>query len=224
MNLIILAQGPTRIQCPFDAETWGLNNGYRQVREQKGHLDKLFLAHTQVKVKNDKGELENRFDWDEMNNLGVEIINTHKVKGLNSKIYPMKRITKKLGCDYYSDTICYMVAYAIDRMTRIKDGRLLLKEPSHIRIYGADMLTEDEYEKERGGIEYWIGFARGLGIKVDIARGSALCRNFNGKPYGTRCKDYSTLWNDYINGFLSVNKVGVHTGIIEYKDGELVFA
>ena len=30
-SLIILAMGPTREECPYDCETWGVNTGYRQV-------------------------------------------------------------------------------------------------------------------------------------------------------------------------------------------------
>jgi len=207
--------GNSRRQCPFDAEVWALNNGYRQVEEMGGHLDKLFLAHTQVR----DADGDKVFDWDEINNLGVEVVNTHRVKGLNAKIYPLKRISGKFGCDYFSDTICYMLAYAIDQVTHKNGtGRVELKTPLNIRVYGADMETGDEYLHEKGGIEYWIGYARGLGINVDISNGSQVCRTMSGKPYGSKGDTYGSMRRniDNIIKDYTENSDGVITGVLEW--------
>lgn len=207
-ELIILAMGPTRSQCPYDAETWGVNNGYKQVREAKGHLDKLFLAHTQVK----DAEGDNIFNWEEINSLGIEVINTHRVKGLKSKIFPMKRIVEKFGVNYFSDSICYMIVYALDQATK---KNLELRYPMRIRLYGADMHTKDEYALEKPAIEYWIGYARGLGIKVEISEGSALFKTITGKPYGERLKNDNPniLFESYVNAFFSPMS-GAYVGTI----------
>lgn len=208
-ELIILAMGPTRTQCPFDAETWGVNNGYKQVRELGGHLDKLFLAHCQTQ----DAEGNDLFDWDEINSLGIDVINTHRVKGLKSRLFPMKRIKEKFGSDYFSDTICYMLAYAIDQATSVNP--LKLRYPFRIRLYGADMHTTDEYATEKGGIEHWLGFARGLGIKIDISDGSTLLRTTTGKPYGQRIKKGSLdiTTNTIISEFVAT-ATGICTGVI----------
>ena len=200
-ELIILAMGPTRNQCPYDAETWGVNNGYKQAKEAGGHLDKLFLAHTQVK--DEQGD--NIFNWAEINSLGVEVINTHKVKGLKSKLFPMKRIVEKFGVNYFSDTICYMLVYAIDQATGKEDGELKLRYPMRIRLYGADMHTKDEYALEKPAIEYWIGVARGLGIEVEVSEGSALFKTITGKPYGEKLTNSNPniLLESYVNAFFS---------------------
>ena len=210
-DLIILAMGPTKSQCPYNTEVWAVNNGYKQIREDGKRIDKLFLAHAQVK--DEKGN--DIFNWEEIDSLGIDVINTHKVKGLNSRLFPMKRIIKKFGCDYFSDTICYMIAYALDQVTRVVNGEVKLKYPMQIRMYGADMYTTDEYEKEKGGIEYWIGYARGLGIKVEVSIGSALLRNQSGKPYGqkVRIKDQDIVTETLVNDFLS-SATGVYVGAI----------
>lgn len=192
--------GASRVECPFDCETWGLNNGYKQllfcfqcstmenrtIRLEKGEvmycprcgfstpiprLDKLFLAHTQCW----DADGEPIFNWHDFNLLaerGVEIINTHRVKGLNAKMYPMKAIIKKYGRDYFSDTIAYQIAYA------------LYKGYDKIKIYGADMHTYGEYATEKAGLEYWLGRAEQAGIELFIPKQSSLLKTSMDVRYG----------------------------------------
>jgi hypothetical protein len=182
--------GPTRHECPWDKitvqEVYVCNTGYRQVAEVGGRISKIFLAHTQVRI----GE-RRYFNWDEFNYLiskGIKVYNTHKVKGLASLMYPMKRISKKFKCrDYFSDTIAYMIAFALDYATDVKDGKLVLNGKCNtLRFYGVDMHEFGEYGLEKGGVEYWIGYAQGLGMEVDISEGSTLLRTYTGKPYGEK--------------------------------------
>lgn len=185
-DVIILGMAPSRKDCTWDAPIYACNNSYRQISVLNGRLDKVFLAHTQVTDK----EGDTVFDWEEMNrlvDLGVEIFNTHHVEGLKSKLYPLDIIVDKLGRNYFSDTICYMVAYVLHEWTTRINGNLYLTEdcPHRIRFYGVDMKTEDEYNTEKGGVEYWIGRAEGLGIEVWIHPGSELLKTVTGYPYGT---------------------------------------
>ncbi len=190
-EVIILAMGDTRNQCDFakGCEVWTVNNGYRQVAEMHGRIDKVFLAHTQCYYPEDKTPI---FDWEEMNTLadaGVDILNIHRVKGLKARLYPLKRLFEKFETEFYSDTIAYMQAYAIDQWTIKKNGKVQLKDPDAehiIWMYGVDMLSYGEYQLEKGGVEYWIGYARGLGIKVNISKGSSLTQTCTGKPYGQK--------------------------------------
>ncbi len=205
-ELIILGMGETRKLCPFDdknIELWSCNNGYTQIAEMHGYLSKIFMSHIQhrkIVGKEDGTYIKGKaYSVKQMNMLvdhGAEIFNLHKIKGLKSKMYPLKRIDKKLrGNGFYSDTICYMLAYAIDRATKIRKGKLILRKDAYtkIRIYGVDMLTKDEYELEKGGIEYWIGFARGKGIEVEISPQSALCKTCTGKPYGIKFFNFKDI-------------------------------
>jgi uncharacterized protein YdbL (DUF1318 family) len=45
-----------------------------------------------------------------------------------------------------------------------------------IGIYGVDLLQDEEYAYQRPGCEYWIGVARGLGIKVHVPRSCAVLK------------------------------------------------
>ena len=172
-EVIILGMGSTRRECPFDAETWSVNWGYVQVAELEGHLEKIFMAHTQTR--NQAGH--DLFYWNEFNQFadaGIEVWNTHRVKGLNAKLYPLPRLIKKYKTEFFSNAICYMVVWAIE---------LGYKK---IRLYGCDMMTQEEYAWEKGGLEYWLGYAKGLGITIEVAGGSSLLKTITGKPYGVK--------------------------------------
>lgn len=170
-DLIILGMGPSAWQCPWDSEVWGLNMGWELAQKDGHQLDKLFLAHGQVYSK----EGNPYFDWQKINQQSFEVMSVHRIKGLKSTIFPLKRINQKFGTDYYSNTVCYMLAYALDKST---DAVLRLKPDAYtrIRFYGVDILEDEEISQEKAGIEYWLGIARGLGIKCEISYNSTLLR------------------------------------------------
>ncbi len=186
-NLIILGMGPTRVGCEFDGEVWGVNNGYRQVLEQKGHLDKLFICHRDQEYDFDGDPV---FSWKEQNIIseaGVEIVSLFKLKHIDKFTrMPFKSMCKRFNTNYYSDTIAYMLAYALYLNTtkNKRTGALKLKQPMKIRMYGVDMHTKDEYATEKGGIEYYIGVARTIGVEVWIHPDSSVCKTETGLPYG----------------------------------------
>jgi hypothetical protein len=180
--------GPSRVDCPFDTiNVWGVNNGYRQVIELKGHLDKLFICHRDQEWDWDGDPV---FSWDEQNTLsdsGVEIVSLFKLKNVKKFTrIPFKKMCERFDTQYYSDSIAYMIAYALYLNTRIDKATGLMKliEPMKIRMYGVDMFTKDEYATERGGIEYFVAVAKTLGVDFWIHPNSAVCKTDNGKPYG----------------------------------------
>ena len=201
-EVILLAMGPTRRLCPFDAETWGLNNGYRQIMHMRGRLDKLFLSHTQCWY-NDDVPPTPIYDWAEINKLydaGVDVINIHRVTGLKSRLYPLKALIKKFGTEYFGNTICYQMAYALH------------KGYNKIRMYGADMMTLDEYKLEKGGVEFFIGMAIAKGVDFWISDDSSICKTHTGKPYGIK---YYTLADVDPLGLLKQNtKTNIKTAKI----------
>lgn len=185
-DIIILGMGPTRSDCPFDAETWGVNTGYRQVEELNGRLDKLFICHRGQEY---DWEGDPVFNWDEQNQLiddGVEIVSLFKLRNVKKTTrIPYNKLVKKFKTEYFTDSIAYMIAYALYINTEVDKTRLLkLKEPMKLRLYGIDMHSRDEYATERGGIEYFIAIAKTLGADVWVHPDSAVCRTNTGKPYG----------------------------------------
>lgn len=182
-EVIILGTGASFIQCPYDCETWGVNGAYtaQKIAEHadKFRMDKLFISDT---VFRPDGSI--CFDIDDMHQLveerGTQIITLHKMKlgsiVLKSSIYPYKRIVKKFGTEYFTSSIGYMLAYAID------------KNYERIRLYGVDMSSTREYAQEKGGVEFWIGLGMGRGIEFEISEGSTIMCPAMGVPYGWRPK------------------------------------
>lgn len=66
--------------------------------------------------------------------------------------------------DYFTSTPGQMIVHAI------------FEGYSEIQLYGIDLLQAEEYAYQRPGAEYWIGIARGLGIKVVVPPSSAILK------------------------------------------------
>lgn len=213
-DIILLGMGSTRVLCDYDAEVWTCNNAYKQmtvcmacqlerkktiqyeVKEGKlvcpecgsvtpiPRVDKIFIAHKQCWDAQDDAV----FNWNELNELikrGVEIWNTHKVKGLNSRFLDINKLADYFGINYFSNVLAYMIAYAIRKYTRRKpDGLLALKEPLKLKLYGCDMQTFDEYGSEKGCMESWMMYGKAIGLEWEICEGGLMFKTKTGKPYG----------------------------------------
>ena len=171
MMVTILALGTTASQCPYNGEVWTLNNGYRKAER----FDKLFLCHKPPGT---------HLDWNEIRALDTEIISLHDIPRLKMTLYPLKKIVRKFHTSYFSDTLAYMIAYA------------LYMEYDEIKLYGADMAPAEDYIWERPGLEYWIGRAIGMGVKVWTPPGSSICRTMTGRPYGTDGDNRIRVWKE----------------------------
>lgn len=79
--------------------------------------------------------------------------------------FPIERLIDKFGgLDYYTSTVAYMIALAID-------------EGFHeIHCYGVDLTTDEEYAFQRPCVEWWLGTAYGRGINVYTPKESALLK------------------------------------------------
>jgi len=199
-EIAILAMGPSRGQCPYDSEVYSLNMGYQQIAHVHGKVSKIFMVHKQVI--SPTGTVY--FDWSEfhqLHNAGCELWNIHDVPCERCGIpvpfnkYPLDYIIDKFNLGYFSDTVCYMVAFALNECTKgnSKDGTLKLKYPLRLRFYGVDLLDPEEYGQEKGGVECWIGYALGLGVDVKISSGSTLLLTHNGAPYGIDAPDFKKM-------------------------------
>jgi len=97
---------------------------------------------------------------------------TFKNLGIPIEIYPMDEIIAKFKTRFFSNSIAYMMAYA------------LYHNYERIYLYGIDMMTSTTYIQEKGGVEYWIGRAEQAGVEVINTKGSATGKTWNGKMYG----------------------------------------
>jgi len=73
-----------------------------------------------------------------------------------SEPFPIEECAKEFGAPYFSNTIGYMIAFA------------MLKGAKEIELFGVNQASSSEYFYEKAGVEYWLGMAVGRGLKVTI--------------------------------------------------------
>lgn len=96
-----------------------------------------------------------------------------------SEAFPIEECVKQFGIPYFTNTICYMIAYA------------LMKGAKEIELFGVNQAGSHEYAEEKGGVEYWIGVAVGRGVRVTINGKDSQLLRYKGR-YG----------NDMLYGYL----------------------
>ena len=181
--------GTTRGQVPYDDKTievWSLNNAWQFVPDGRWarwfelHPMSIVNADFQRPKKDSLGSTDqkgtDRYEWLKRQKPGKPIyMQKHQEDIPASVAWPREEVNAffaERGAnvpgyysdDYYSSSISEMLAHAI------MDGY------GEIHLYGVDMLQDEEYYYQRSGCEYYIGFARGAGIKVYVPKQSALCQ------------------------------------------------
>ena len=96
--------------------------------------------------------------------------------------YPMDEIANMFGrtcygTAYLESSISYMMALA------------MFEGAPRIGVWGCDLATGGEYAYQRPNMEYLIGFARGMGIKVYVPAQNALLSPCRKVPYGIEDPD-----------------------------------
>lgn len=161
--------------CPFDAEVWTVNGGYKL-----GQVDRLFLAD-KLYTEYDKPN----FNVEEMNKLNIPIVSRNHIEGLNYEPYPFQEIVDCFETDYFANSFCYMFAYA------------LYKGIKNFRCYGFQFQTPREVIWQKPCLEYWIGRVLGMGGKVNIIGDTTLLKHFTGLPYGFAKEEYEYKADGY---------------------------
>lgn len=91
----------------------------------------------------------------------------------DAKQFPIHEIIARFG-DYFTSSFAYMMAYALymHEQDKLGGGEGI----AEIGCWGVDMSVDEEYTHQKACAEYWIGMARGMGIKVHVAPESPVCR------------------------------------------------
>jgi len=148
-----------------DMEVWGLNQLYLPFPLMAERADRWFQIHHthdyDAAVRDHK-----HGDWlgEWSKQTGKPIYMQHNMPDIPSSIaYPVDYICGKYG-RYFTNSISWMI------ITAIEDGF------EEMFIYGVDMAQDSEYESQRPSCEYFIGLARGMGIKVYVPDKSDLLK------------------------------------------------
>ena len=156
------------LQAPFEdknIEIWALNRLHQQ--DWATRIDRLFQLHP-IKYMRDcvglsAGDREH-FEWlKEKHDFPLYCQEAYE-EFPSSIRYPIEKMRDKFG-DFYTSTLAYMMALAID------EGY------DHFELYGFDMSAETEYKHQRDSAEYFIGMAEGMGLKVYIPMNCQLLKN-----------------------------------------------
>jgi len=147
----IRAKGPTWHYCPEEkperTEIWGLNSSYREFPEQ---LDRLFIIH-------DIRETMFHEDYNlvpELNELGIPVVTSGTYKVLdNCQEFPIQEIADRFDINYQVNAIAHMISLAC------------YLEVKELHLYGVDYAFGVDLN-EKGSTEFWLGVARGMGIKL----------------------------------------------------------
>lgn len=115
---------------------------------------------------------------------GKKIIMQHKHKDVRGgKKLPIADMTQwfcKDNIPYFTSTFSHMLVYAF------------YLEYDEISIYGFEMESDTEYIHQRACAEYWIGYGRAMGIKIEAPGAKILTGKHyaydmeNGQGYRTR--------------------------------------
>jgi hypothetical protein len=115
---------------------------------------------------------DREFHQDDLRRLKC-IVHPRQLAGYNNiEVYPLQKVLDEYGSRFYSNGICYMLAYA------------MLNGYRRIELYGVDMMPFDSYIMELPGVSYWLGRCEHDGIECVIPAESHLGKTCDGKLYG----------------------------------------
>lgn len=154
-------------------EIWGENNLYNYIPR----VDVLFQMHDLEEVKrygvinSDRGQYNGSDHYKWLKEAKIPIVmQDHYPDIPYSAKYPLEEMNSFFE-DYWTNSISYMIAMAV------------LAGPDEICIYGVDMARGSEYTEQRASVEYFIGVAKGAGIKVIVPNECDLLKSFTRYGY-----------------------------------------
>ena len=165
-KVYIVGFAPSWSETPWDdeeADLWGMNALYKvapdknwaawfQLHDVKRHHPNDLEEHIEFLQKGDFVT----FMWDK------ELAKFDIPKGV---AYPREMAIERFD-DYFTNTVSWMMAQA------------MIMGYKEIGIYGIDMAQDTEYGTQRPSCEYFIGIARGMGIKVTIPETADLLKSY----------------------------------------------
>lgn len=106
--------------------------------------------------------------------LKIPILFSKRFKNVStSKEYPLKEIVAKFGVTYFSCSLAYIIAYA------------LYKGVKDLLFVGTNMDYKTKWIDEKGGVEFWLGYAKAKGVRVRFhGKYSKLLKTKSGRLYG----------------------------------------
>lgn len=166
-DIIILGYGGTAAECPFDTETWGLNIAGQFHPDKKIAYCFAFDELPQEYIR-------------EMKKIGP-VLSWQPYADVE---YPLEQIRKFFRIDYFVNSLCFALAYAIYIGTR------------RLSLYGCDTFLGATWQRESKGVEFWLGIAHDRNIELILPRKSGLLRSMQGRPYDKNGREVLLTLNE----------------------------
>ena len=172
---ILVASGPSNLRAndlPPEVELWSMNMCHRflkrpaqrwfQMHHRNHNMPSGYLADTQQGPVGYFGRPKDHEEW--LQACGIPVY-MQEVDTLipTSVRYPIEDVARRFG-SYFTSTVAYMIALALHEGV------------DEILLLGIYLKTGPEYEKERPCVEYFLGAARALGVRVVLPEGCDLTR------------------------------------------------
>ena len=143
--------------CPDNQpgwELWGLN-GLLFANKKLNRIFMMDILDEMPSVKAGTWELPEVIE--QANKLKIHLVSPYKYDEIpTSEAYPIDDAVREFGQPYFNNTIAFMIAYA------------LLHGVEELQIWGINQASGTEYFYEKGCVEYWLGVATGMGVRVSI--------------------------------------------------------
>jgi len=188
MKVAILGSGGTFERVPFGDpawEIWGLNDLYVAVPENV-HVHRWFELHGDTALTRARRPVDH---WARLDALGVPVYTFYDLPAVRlATRFPIDDVLRLRG-PYFSCTMAYQIAFA------------LTLGATTIALYGIPLLGAREALVERPCVEWWMGYAAGLGVTM-----------INEHPYtcGLGKHPYLYAWQDQMERRSAYDVVQYH--------------
>jgi len=147
-----------------DFEIWGLNQLYMAFPEITEHATRWFQLHERkfydAAIRDHKHSA-----WMGAQKTFPIYMQQPEPDIPMSVKFPIQTMLANFG-EYFTNSISWEIALAV------------YEGFEEIHIYGVDMAQDDEYTEQRPSVEYFIGIAKGRGIRVHVPENSDLLKAF----------------------------------------------
>ena len=147
MKIAVVGSAAHCVKAPFDDESWeiwGCNNG------ELPRWARWFDLHDDATIDSHPGHRQRLYE----NAKTKPVYMQEAYAGEAVLRYPIEAMTRKYGTWFFSSSISYMLAAAIE------------EGATEIAVYGVDLAADGEYQHQRPGCRFFIQYALLKGIKV----------------------------------------------------------
>ena len=161
-KIAILGTSPSSNDiAPYDDNEWMIWNLGRNYQMGK-RFDLWFELH-EIEYVKELGIIQEQLDFYKKCGNRLILREPHKDYP-EALVYPKDEMLAQFKRKYFTSSIAWMMGMAI------------AAKPTHIGLWGVDLCVNEEYNYQKGCVEYFIGMAEGMGIEVILPRISPLCR------------------------------------------------